>query len=381
MGNPDATRKQLLIVDDTPDNLRLLAALLADKGYLIRKALSGAIALKSVEQAPPDLILLDINMPDLNGYELCEQLKANPKTQEIPVIFISALDDVLDKVRAFRVGGSDYIAKPFQGEEVIARIEHQLTIQSQKQQLQAEIQERQRAEQSLQVYLHVVSHDLRNPVLGMSMILKNFFRSASEASVVMPRSVLERMAQSCDRQLALINSLVATQQFEVGAIVPQKQPLILADFLENFQAEWEPLLAQHQAQLRIALPSPLPPLWADHNLFWRVVENLVANALKYNAAPLTITIGAQVQANKQVRCWVQDNGIGIPSGLADKLFERYQRGDPAQGTLGLGLGLYLCRQIIEAHGGQIGVLAQTEPGATIWFTLPFTPGWDADSRQ
>jgi two-component system sensor histidine kinase/response regulator len=372
MGNPDATRKQLLIVDDTPDNLRLLAALLADKGYLIRKALSGAMALKSIEQAPPDLILLDINMPDLNGYELCEQLKAHPKTQEIPVIFISALDDVLDKVRAFRVGGSDYIAKPFQGEEVIARIEHQLTIQSQKQQLQAEIQERQRAEQSLQVYLHVVSHDLRNPVLGMSMILKNFLKSAPniESAVAIPSSVLERMAQSCDRQLALINSLVETQQFEVGAIIPQKQPLILSDFLYNFQAEWEPLLAQHQAQLNIDLPPHLPALWADQNLFWRVVENLVANALKYNAAPLTITIGAQMETDNQVRCWIQDNGIGIPPGLAEKLFERYQRGEPARGTLGLGLGLYLCRQIIEAHGGQIGVLAQTEPGATIWFTLP-----------
>src|SRR5919202_1085327 len=118
----------LLVVDDTPDNLRLLSTLLSEQGYKVRKVISGQLALRVVSVASPDLILLDINMPEMNGYEVCEQLKADPKTSEIPVIFISALDDVWDKVKAFEVGGVDYIAKPFQCEEVLARVKNQLSL-------------------------------------------------------------------------------------------------------------------------------------------------------------------------------------------------------------------------------------------------------------
>ncbi len=128
----------ILVVDDTPDNLRLLGAILTDQGYRVRKALNGQTALKTVRTVPPDLILLDINMPGMNGYEVCQELKADEQTKEIPVIFISALDDVLDKVKAFKVGGVDYITKPFQGEEVIARIDNQLTIQQLQKQLQSQ---------------------------------------------------------------------------------------------------------------------------------------------------------------------------------------------------------------------------------------------------
>lgn len=146
----------LLVVDDTPDNLRLLSTMLSEQGYKVRKVISGQLALRVVSVAPPDLILLDINMPEMNGYQVCEQLKADPKTSEIPIIFISALDDVWDKVKAFNVGGVDYITKPFQCEEVLARVKNQLTLRwLQKQlnehnlQLQTEIYERQKTEEAL----------------------------------------------------------------------------------------------------------------------------------------------------------------------------------------------------------------------------------------
>jgi len=134
----DAFKGNLLVVDDTPDNLRLLSAILTERGYKVRKALNGKTALKTVQTAPPDLILLDINMPEINGYEVCEQLKANEQTHDIPVIFISALDDVLDKVKAFTVGGVDYITKPFQSEEVVARVANHLNLRSLQKALQIE---------------------------------------------------------------------------------------------------------------------------------------------------------------------------------------------------------------------------------------------------
>ena len=148
---------EILIVDDTPNNLRLLSKMLAERGHAVRKALNGRRAIASAQADPPDLILLDIKMPDMNGYQICQNLKTDETTREIPVIFISALGEALDKVKAFNVGGADYITKPFQIEEVLARIKNQLTIRHQYQQiieqneiLQQEIRNRASAELALQ---------------------------------------------------------------------------------------------------------------------------------------------------------------------------------------------------------------------------------------
>jgi sigma-B regulation protein RsbU (phosphoserine phosphatase) len=144
-----AKPSHILIVDDMPANLSVLTSMLNQRGYLVRPAISGPVALKAAQKSLPDLILLDIMMPGMDGYEVCEQLKENPQTREIPVIFISALSDILDKVRAFNVGGVDYITKPFQAEEVLARVQTHLALRATQQQLQSEVAERQVAEVSL----------------------------------------------------------------------------------------------------------------------------------------------------------------------------------------------------------------------------------------
>jgi diguanylate cyclase (GGDEF)-like protein len=150
----------ILVIDDHLNNLRMLSTLLSQRGYQVRKARSGSIALETVKVNLPDLILLDIKMPDMSGYEVCRQLKANPETCEIPVIFISVLETTFDKIKGFKLGGNDYITKPFQSDEVLARVENQLTIQRQKQllikqnqQLKKEIRERQKAEIEIQLLL------------------------------------------------------------------------------------------------------------------------------------------------------------------------------------------------------------------------------------
>lgn len=366
-------RGNILVVDDTPDNLRLLSVMLSEQGYKVRKALNGHTALNTIHQVPPDLILLDINMPSMNGYEVCRELKNDEAIKEIPVIFISALDDVLDKVKAFDVGGVDYITKPFQSEEVIARIENQLTIQRQKKQLQQEVQERQKTEQTLRVYLHAVSHDLRNPVLGLSMVLKNLLKKRQGTKtdkIDISWKVLEQMSQSCDRQLNLINSLVETQQFEMGGITLNCRPLNLSTFSQQLAAEWEPMLTEKKATLTLQVPADLPLIKGDSDRLWRVFDNLMANALKHNDLGIQLTLKVEVIKPAKIRCILEDNGKGITPEQAANLFERYQRGVEAQRTLGLGLGLYLCRQIIEAHGGEIGVISDQNYGAKFWLTLP-----------
>ena len=152
----DVRKQEILIVDDTPNNLRFLSTMLMEEGYEVRKALNGQMALKSVSSDPPDLILLDIRMPEMSGYEVCQQLKAQEQTKEVPVIFLSALDNAMDKVMAFNVGGVDYITKPFQFEEVLVRVKTHLALcklqkqlQEQNERLQQEIRQRQKAEAEL----------------------------------------------------------------------------------------------------------------------------------------------------------------------------------------------------------------------------------------
>lgn len=152
-----APKTDILIVDDTPNNLRILSSMLIDEGYKVRKAINGTMALRSALAEPPDLILLDIRMPDMNGYEVCTQLKTEAKTKDIPIIFLSALDDEKDKVTAFEVGGVDYVTKPLHLQEVLVRVKTHLTLQKQQQQLkeqntylQQEFQARMAAELALQ---------------------------------------------------------------------------------------------------------------------------------------------------------------------------------------------------------------------------------------
>ncbi len=428
-----APKGNILIVDDTPENLRLLSNALTEQGYKVRSVINGAMALMGARTAPPDLILLDINMPVMNGYEVCEALKADEKTREIPVIFISALDEVLDKVKGFAVGGRDYITKPFQLEEVVARIENQLTIrnlqkqlQEQNQVLQQEIRDRQKAEQALRVFLHSISHDLRNPVTGMLMVLKNLLNrpwsvissqsrtsgvgneqeqtTNNQQETISLRSTLERMATSCERQLNLINSLVESHEYEVWGVPLQCEPLLLHTLTQKLIEEWQPMLTSNQATLKNLVSAELLPLDADPNQLWRVFSNLIANALKHNPPGITVTLSAEVttadsqeleaqemknteQSNIQVaqkarqrcdpkskvqfvRCCVTDDGVGMTPEQCEGLFELYTRATATRRTAGLGLGLYLCRQIISAHGGEIGVITRPSCGTTFWFTLP-----------
>lgn len=161
-------KPDILVVDDQPDNIRLLANILGQAGYKVRKALSGEMAIAAVETSHPSVILLDITMPDLSGYEVCRRLKSNPQTAAIPVIFLSALDDVTDKVKAFQVGGADYITKPFQAEEVLARLQHQLLIQQQRQSLNQEIQNHQQTAEILRQSRAVLSSVLNSSMDGVA---------------------------------------------------------------------------------------------------------------------------------------------------------------------------------------------------------------------
>ncbi len=378
----------ILLVDDNSTNLGILVKALSEVGYQVRVAQDGSSAIAQTLYAKPNLILLDVMMPGMDGFETCRQLKANPSTQDIPVIFMTALTEVFDKVQGFQVGGVDYITKPFELDELLIRVRTHLNLQTlqnqlraQNEQLQAEIRDRQKAQEAVQVFLHAVSHDLRNPVTGGLMVLKSLLEEAEQrdGQTTISRSILERMIQSHDRQLALINSLLETHTNDMGGISLHRQPVQLHPFVAELAANWQPMLQKEDATLQILLPESLAPVNADPNQLCRVYENLLANALKHNPPGLTLTLNAELLSppatSPLLRCTVQDDGVGMAPEQMQNLFELYKRGDHSRRTVGLGLGLYLCRQIITAHGGQIGVTSHPNAGSTFWFTLPV---WDAE---
>ncbi|WP_341531165.1 PAS domain S-box protein [Nostoc sp. UHCC 0302] len=244
-----------------------------------------------------------------------------------------------------------------------------------------DISERKRTEEALRVFIHAVSHDLRNPVVGTLMVLKNLLDSKesetgkefSQSPIPVPRSFLERMIQSSDRQLNLINSLMEAHLGEVQGIVLQRQPLQLHTVVEAAIADLEPLLTQNQATLTNMLTADLPLVNGDATQLWRVFSNLIVNALKHNSPGLHLTINATLQRDK-IYCTVSDNGVGISQQQSERLFDLYFRGSNTRNSVSLGLGLYLCKQIINAHGGEIGVISALDAGATFWFTLPINQG-------
>jgi PAS domain S-box-containing protein len=231
-----------------------------------------------------------------------------------------------------------------------------------------DITQRKQAEAELRVFFHAVSHDLRNPVLGTLMVLKNLL-ARPEENISISRSILERMIQSSDRQLNLINSLMEAHLGEIQGVVLQRQPVQLLTVVEAAIADLEPLLEQNQAKLTNLVSADLPLVNADTTQLWRVFSNLIVNALKHNAPGLLLTINA-THEREMIYCTVSDNGVGISQQQSDRLFDLYFRGANIRNSVSLGLGLYLCKQIINAHGGEIGVNSVLGAGATFWFTLP-----------
>lgn len=374
-----SVKASVLVVDDKPDNLRLLSAILTDQGYEVRQALSGQMAITAAQNRPPDLVLLDIKMPDLNGYQVCEQLKTDERTRRIPIIFLSALDRSPDKVKGFSAGGADYITKPFQSSEVLVRVEHQLEIarlqaqlERQNAQLQQEIRDRiatekelLRSNEDLEQFARVVSHDLQQPlqsILGFGKILLLKYPNLLESEIC---NYLSRIVQAGERMQQLIEDLLAYSQVDVSRSIEVIDcDRVLAEAIENLQAA----ISQTHAHLSTA---PLPQVKGKSSQLIQVFQNLIGNALKFTRSnvPPEIEISAEIQEGEWV-FRVRDNGIGIEPQNFDRLFQLFTRLHPSDRFPGTGIGLATCKKIVESHGGRIWVESQTGVGTTFFFTLP-----------
>ena len=381
----------ILVVDDTPDNLRLLISILAEQGYDVRPASDGEFALQSACATPPDLILLDIKMPDMDGYAVCEQLKADARTRDIPVIFISALNEITDKLNGFALGGVDYITKPFQTDEVLARVHTHLTLRSLQQGLQQEVARRRQAEAELRAlnqqlqetnqqlreanaskdtFFSIMAHDLRSPFTGLIGLTEAMIEGIQDYPQAKFKSFLERLHDSAENTYALLTNLLTWSRLQRG--VMDYAPEVIS--ITTIATHNVHLFAAGAEQKQILLNNLVPAgttAYADLQMIETVIRNLFSNALKFTNPGGTIALSVQSQADV-IEVAVADTGIGMDQAQIEILF-RIDVKDSRKGTAGeegTGLGLILCKELVEKNGGTIRVTSEVNKGTTFAFTLP-----------
>jgi len=372
-----ADKTTIMVVDDVPANVRLLGGILRTQGYRVRECLNGCAALAAAADQPPDLILLDIMMPEMNGYAVCERLKADEKLASIPVIFLSSLSDAPDKVQAFSAGGVDYITKPFQIDEVQARVETHLKIRR----LQVELETKNRklieSNERLQELealrdslVHMIIHDLRNPLTAISTFAYLLETAERENLSAKGLAYVGHIVQSTDCLIEMSSSMLDVSKMESGQMQLNLAACDLGAIAREIVSRLEALKGERQ----IALALPEQPVFVrgDAQLFSRLVQNLVGNALKFVPVATGRVDIALTSEGGRVRCAVRDNGPGILPEHQEKVFDKFWQGTAReQGyKYSSGLGLTFCKMVVEAHGGRIGVESEVGVGSTFWFELP-----------
>jgi signal transduction histidine kinase len=363
----------ILIVDDTPANLRLLSQLLTERGYRVRAALNGPRAIEAAQAQVPDLILLDIMMPEMDGYAVCERLKAQPRTRDVPVIFLSALGEADDKVRAFAVGGVDYVTKPFEPREVMARVQTHLTLRSLTRRLEtanvdmaAQLAELEARNEELDAFAHTVAHDIKSPMAVISGYADLLLEAADELPPEKQLESLQSISRGAQKIVNIVEELLllaGVRQTDVELI-----PIEMGAVVREACARAEYLIAETRAT--VIVPDDWPPAMGYAPWVEEVWINYLTNACKYGGRPPRVELGADALAGGWVRYWVRDNGNGVLPEDQDRLFKPFTRLAQARAR-GHGLGLSIVRRIIERQGGQVGVVSGGIPGegSEFYFTL------------
>jgi len=375
---PLATPQTILVIDDNPINLGVLVEYLANYGFTILVARDGLSGLDKAQLAQPDMILLDVMMPGVDGFEVCRRLKANKITQNIPVIFMTALTETNHKVQGFAVGAVDYITKPLQQEEVLARVMTHLQVRHLTQQLQQANQELLNINTDKDKFFSIVAHDLRGPflpLLGMSELLPKMIDSGKLERV---KTMSVGIHQSAQNIFDLLENLLQWSRLQMGRMAYQPIQLNLNQIiLKNVE-----LLGEVARDKAISLQYFLTAqfvVYADEYMVNTIVRNLISNALKFTPANGQVILQVQLITemslsgqNLFVEIAVIDTGVGISPVNIQKLF----RIDTHYSTLGTsnekgtGLGLLMCFEMIKKNGGKISIESQVNQGSTFKFTLP-----------
>jgi two-component system sensor histidine kinase/response regulator len=387
----DMDKATILIVDDNPTNLGVFFEYLEESGFEVSVARSGEGAIRQLAHFHPDLILLDVMMPGMDGFETCRRLKKDEAIQDIPVIFMTALSDSVDKVKGFLAGGADYITKPFHYEEVLVRVTAHLTIRKLQYQLKeqnalleeknAMIEEqkvllKEKDEQLRKINAHkeklfsFISQDLQSPLNRLLGFARLIIENVDDYSKEEIKGNIRRLQTSAEQLYASHENLLTWVTVQRGTLKYYPESVDIQEIAVYYVLLFTPNAEEKRITLTSSIREPMFA-YADYKMVNTVVQNLVSNALKFTNSNGSITIEAR-QTENVIEISVSDTGTGIREEDLPYLFQ-IETTSQNKGTTGeekTGLGLIICKELVEKNGGKIWCESEIGKGTTFTFTLP-----------
>ncbi|MCS6807677.1 MAG: hybrid sensor histidine kinase/response regulator [Bacteroidota bacterium] len=365
MNNEEAL---ILIVDDIPRNLQVLGSILSGSGFGVSVASSGQSALDAVQETIPDVILLDIQMPDMDGFEVCERLKSNPTTADIPVIFLTARTEVDDIVRGFDVGAVDYITKPFISQELLARVRTHLRLVRQTKRLQDLNNDKNE-------FLGIAAHDLRNPLSKIQFIAEKMAYEAQTFTPELINDAAQDILHTVSGMMELISNLLDVNVIEQGKLVVELNPIEVGVIIEHIVRDYEARAAAKKITLQYDHDERLPLIQADEVAVAQIMDNLLSNAIKYSPTRTQVTIRLYTQ-EQFVRLDVQDQGLGMSDDDQKRLFQKFARlsAKPTGNEHSIGLGLSIVKTLVDKLQARISVESAIGKGTTFSVLFPVAQG-------
>ncbi len=354
----------ILIVDDTPANLGVLVETLGTAGYNLMVAEDGEEALAQTAQTQPDLILLDVMMPGIDGFETCRRLKSRDATRDVPVLFMTALNEIGDKVKAFGAGGVDYITKPIEHEEALARVRTHLTLRRLRRELETQLALKER-------FMRIAGHDLRNPLCLILMAADMAKRQHGAANGV--GKYLENIGESAAQMRRIIDTFLEIRTGGTSSGLVSRVDLDLVG--DAVVRQHRPAAERKRIALATDFTAPLPFARGDAGLAYQACTNLLSNALKFTPVGGRVTVRTLAR-DQHVRVAVEDSGPGIPEHERALLFREHVRLSPrpTAGEETHGLGLAIVKHLVESQAGAVGADFPATGGSVFWFELPAAAG-------
>ncbi len=362
---------KLLIVDDVMSNVLLLKVLLTNEGFHIITANNGQQGLDAVEQERPDLILLDVMMPDMSGFDVAQVLKSKPETAEIPIIFLTALNSTADIVKGFQVGGSDFISKPFNKEELIIRITHQVSLVAAKRIILAQTEELRKTIMGRDKLYSVIAHDLRSPMGSIKMVL-NMLILNLKSTVIGPEmtEMLVMANQTTEEVFALLDNLLKWTKSQIGKLKVVYQDIDITEVVEGVIEIFTMVAGLKKIEIRFHASESLQ-VCADIDMIKTVVRNLISNAIKFSNEGSEVLVSVEKEGNDAVVS-VRDYGCGIDEESQKKLLhtDTHYSTFGTNNEEGSGLGLLLCQDFVMKNGGKLWFESVQDQGSTFYFSIP-----------
>ncbi|MBP0018578.1 MAG: hybrid sensor histidine kinase/response regulator [Cyanobacteria bacterium SBLK] len=353
----------IFVVDDDPNNFDVIETLLSDRDYLLFYAASGEEALRTIDSVRPDVILLDVMMPGLDGIETCQRFKANLKWHNLPIIMVTALNSKADLARCLEAGADDFIGKPINSVELRSRVQSMLRIKQQYDELQNLLELRKDM-------VETIVHDLRNPLHGIVLGI-HLLNNPKYPQDKHPQT-LAGINTAVQNLQMLVDDLLKISLIESGKLALNYTEFDLCELLRSVASGFKAIAAQKNQSIAIQVSSEQSScvVSLDKTMLHRTLDNLLSNAIKFSPKNSQITASLEVLSPSQLKIRVADFGPGVPVELRQKIFEKYEVGNAIEDISQIGLGLAFCKTIVEAHQGRINIKDNFPKGSIFEIDLP-----------